>query len=237
LAKRIIKKKEIPEPVPSFQERFTKWVKKNLKAIGIVSGIILIITAIILIFLIHSKNLERRASYKLSIALNLYNQAVYSQDIKGEKKKLKEVLKDLEDIEKRYKRTDHGKKALLYIGHIYYHLKDYDNAIKFYRRFLKKTKKDDLLKIMALNGLGYANEEKADFKEAIKWYSKILNINNRFFQPYAHLNMARCFEKLKNIPEAIKNYREFLKENPDSERSLQVKYKVKVLEEMSVSKK
>jgi len=194
LAKRIIKKKEIPEPVPSFQERFTKWVKKNLKAIGIVSGIILIITAIILIFLIHSKNLERRASYKLSIALKLYNQAVYSQDIKGEKKKLKEVLKDLEDIEKRYKRTDHGKKALLYIGHIYYHLKDYDNAIKFYRRFLKKTKKDDLLKIMALNGLGYANEEKADFKEAIKWYSKILNINNRFFQPYAHLNMARCFE-------------------------------------------
>ena len=46
---------------------------------------------------------------------------------------------------------------------------------------------------------------------------------------------ANLTEEMKR--DITKKVGDFLKENPDSERSLQVKYKVKVLEEMSVSKK
>lgn len=78
------------------------------------------------------------------------------------------------EVSRKYPGSNPGKRAIYYLGDIYYLTKRYTEAIEQFERFLAKDKKDFLLVPSCLMGLGNSKEGLRDYEGALRAYEKII---------------------------------------------------------------
>jgi tetratricopeptide (TPR) repeat protein len=172
---------------------------------------------------------EEEANQKFILALEAY-QMVSSPYREGSPAEYKKVLEGFEEVINTYSRTSSAKSSLIYKGGVHLRLGEFDEAINAYDAFLKKAGKERLYQLFALEGLGYAHEGKKDYEKAAKAYQEIIKLGGKYDWAGAHLNVARCYEKMGKNDEALENYRTFLKVSPKSLSTNSVLRKVSIFE-------
>ncbi len=93
-------------------------------------------------------------------------------------------------------------------GRLYYHIKDYNNAI---RAFEFATYIDDEF-LGAFMEMGKAFEKVKDYQRAIESYEKTIELDDP--TSYALLRIGKCHEKLGNKNTALKYYNKTVHEDP-----------------------
>lgn len=96
-----------------------------------------------------------------------------------EKRKIKEVSKDIMNIEEEYMTIEQWKE--LFLSAYYNHT--YDDAIKYSKIIIQKNPKD----YTAYSNMGLAYDKKGDYKKAIGSYEKTIEINPKFDNAYTNL--------------------------------------------------
>lgn len=228
--KKITKKKlKQPDEFISFTEKSYLFINQHIKKISTGALLILILVLSFFLYRLWDQKKEDEASQKFISALEAY-QMVSSPYREGSPVEYKKALEGFEEVIKTYSRTSSGKQSLIYKGGIHLRLGEFDEAIHSFQTFLKKSGKDKIYQLIALEGLGYAHEGKKDYEKALKTYSEIIKLGESYHWTGVHLNLARCYEKLGKNDEALENYRTFLKISPKSISANAALKKVSLLE-------
>ena len=69
-----------------------------------------------------------------------------------------------------------------------------------------------------------------DYQNALDSFQELIDMGERFLQPWGYLTIGRCYEKLGKSEETLRNYRRFLEKFPDSTMAPMAKHKIGVLE-------
>jgi tetratricopeptide (TPR) repeat protein len=114
-----------------------------------------------------------------------------------------------------------GQVSRIYIGHCFYGMKEYDQAIQAYSRCLEGP-----FQSLALNGLGYCYEATGDYAKAAENYQKVAEANGNPYQEESMLDLARCYEALKQKEKAQEVYQKALAQYPKSRRADFIQWKI-----------
>jgi tetratricopeptide (TPR) repeat protein len=228
--RKIIKKKlKEPDEFISITEQAFLFVKGHLKTIATGGIILFLILLSIFLFQKWEEKKEGDAYQKFGSAMEIY-QMLSSPNRETSISDYKNLLEKFDEVIKEFPRTSSGKFSLLYKGNIHLHLGEFDETIKAYQAFLEKAGKEKLYRYFAMEGLGYAYEEKKDYEKAVEAYQKVLEMGKNFQFAGAYLNMGRCYEKLGKKKEALENYKDFLKVSQKSIMTNAVLEKISDLE-------
>ncbi|MSR65333.1 MAG: tetratricopeptide repeat protein [Verrucomicrobiae bacterium] len=127
-----------------------------------------------------------------------------------------EAIKQFERLIKDFPWHPHAADAQFGKGLVLESQKKYDEALKIYEDVAVKLKGE--ARIRALLGLGRSQMAKGDCKSAVDNFQKV----SLFYEKYKEFASEAlwlgglCFEKLTNITEAIKQYRELVTKYPDT---------------------
>ena len=116
--------------------------------------------------------------------------------------------------------------TLLKIGNIYKKKDDNTKAINFYQKsiIVNPEYTDGWFNL----GLAYANEN--NLIESQKSFEKVIEIDPNYNSGYAYYALGMAFEHQGKKPEAIKNYKTFIKHNNDKELKNTVEEMIKKLQ-------
>jgi len=135
-------------------------------------------------------------------------------------------LKGAVKISSEYSGTKAGNLANYYAGVGYLKLGEYDNAIKYLKKF--KSNDDMIIGSLALACIGDAYVEKSDFKEALKYYIKAVDYNiNELTTPVHTRKALNVYIELNNYDDALKLVGKLLDNEkvPDAFKNELKKYK------------
>ncbi len=204
-----ISRKKIKEPdeFVSTSSLIIDYVRKNYRNIIPVAVVALVIAIVAFGWFYYSKGREIEASSLLYQAKQIYNS---SQNIKNNYQSIEEKyrlsLGKFEDIKNRYSGTSSAANSSFYIGDCYYHLREYDKAIDYYKQFLNISGKSNYLRYFAFEGLGYCYEEKRDYEKALGYFKSSMEEGDIDFKKLAFIAMARCYESLNDRAKALEFY-------------------------------
>ncbi|MFH1626342.1 MAG: tetratricopeptide repeat protein [Pseudomonadota bacterium] len=228
-----VSKKKIPRGADEFVSTSTRvfnYVAQNQRNVLLLGVAVLVAALLFAGWRFHSQRTEKQAS-------NLYYEAIryYHGDnntessVTDDKERCKLALGKLQEVIGKYPRTGVATLALLYSGHTYYKLKQFDESIEFYQSFLKKTSFDNPLKIFAFDGLGYGYEAKGDYRNALIYFSKLIDGDENPLSRLGHFSVGRCYEKLGEKDKALQTYQKVLTMYPDSGFDALAREKISIL--------
>lgn len=168
---------------------------------------------------------EGKAQVIQQQALQLYHEAFNrAANPEGEKEAYKKALEKFQEALSVHRWGNAAQVSQIFIGHCYYGLKEYDQAISAYSRCL-----DGPFRTMALNGLGYCYEAKGDYARAAENYQKTAEEDGNPYQEESMLDVARCYEELNQKQKALEVYQKALTKNPKSRLAGYIQWKISEL--------
>jgi len=229
--RRIVRKKiKEPDEFISTSSIIIGYIKDNYRSIIPLMLLVLIISFLSYGWIYYSREKEKDASHLLYQSERFYQSIKYNQtNNKSVKETYHLAIAKFEDIIKRYSGTRSAIGALFYIGDCYYHLRDYDKAIDYYKQFIKSSGKDDYLVCFAFEGLGYCYEGKKDYQKALEFFKKSMGEGKFDIKELQYLNIARCYEALNDKASALKVYKKVINNQSDSIFSELAQDKVRTL--------
>lgn len=234
--KKINPKKEIlqQDSIFLFWERTQRFIQENIRQMGAVGLVILVILGGVGIWTFKGSKAEEQAAALLYSAMKIYNgetdttpgdtatQSPGAVDYNQALEKFKEVNSQFPDQEA-------GLSSLFYVGSCNFNLGNYEDAITNYKDFLVKIGNDNnILRSFAYEGLGYAYEEKGEYNKALEWFAKQKNEKDSALNMLSLINLARCYEEAGDKQQSCKAYREFVDTYPTS--SFEEIAKIKITE-------
>jgi tetratricopeptide (TPR) repeat protein len=139
----------------------------------------------------------------------------------GDKANYKKALEKFQEALAVYSWGNVGQLSRIYIGHCFYGLKEYDQAIQAYSRCLEGP-----FRSLALNGLGYCYESKGDYAKAAENYQKVAEEDGNPYQEESMLDLARCYEALKEKGKALEVYQKASAKYPKSPLAGFIQWKI-----------
>ena len=122
----------------------------------------------------------------------------------------------LERITTQHRGTESAKKALYYLGNVYYVTGEYDKAKQAFEDFLKSSD-DEILAPGALLGIADIYSQKQEYFQAAQKY---LEVEKKFSQSYlvpkALLQAAHCYEAIGNFTQAESLYTKIINKYPQT---------------------
>ena len=206
---KVVKQKATePDEFISTSSVVLDYVKNNYVMLGSAAAIVLVVAFIIFGFYYYSREREQEALGLFTQAKQMYQKSTASQTNDQPQTPLyRQALEKFEEVVVNYSHATSATKSLLYIGDCYYHLQDYDKAIENYMSFVNTSKKDNYLRQFAFEGLGYGYEGKGDHEKALDYFKQSLNEPNCAIKNQLYLNIARCYEALKDNTAALEYYK------------------------------
>jgi tetratricopeptide (TPR) repeat protein len=175
----------------------------------VVAGIIVLVLSVLGIhkYVLAPKSID--AKEQMFAAQNYFSKDSFNLALNGDG-----VSMGFLDIIDQYGSTDAGKLAKYYSGISFLHLGQYDQAIKY----LKKFDTDDLLLApLTKSAIGDAWVELGKYDKAIDAYKDALSINNNdFTTPTIKVKLALVYEEKGEVEKALVVLREVKKDFPAS---------------------
>jgi len=175
----------------------------------VVGGIIVIVLGVLGIhkYVFAPKNID--AKEQMFAAQNYFSKDSFNLALNGDG-----VSMGFLDIIDQYGSTDAGKLAKYYTGISYLHIGEYDQAIKY----LKKFDTDDLLLApLTKAAIGDAWVELGKYDKAVDAYKDALSINNNdFTTPTIKVKLALVYEAKGEVEKALTVLKEVKKDFPAS---------------------
>ena len=207
------KKKEATEgrieAVESALTKSERFLEENQKIILIVVGAIIVV---ILGFLGYQRLIvapkEVKAANEIFMAQNYFEQDSIYQALNGDGQ-----YAGFLEIVDRYGSTKTGNLAKYYTGICYLKLEDFDNAIRYLKKF---DTKNPLAKSMALGGIGDAYLELGKNEKAIDFYLQAAKHKNELTAPMFLMKAGLTYELLNDYGHALKVYEEIQTNYPKS---------------------
>jgi len=197
---------EVVESALTKSERF---LEENQKIILIVVGAIIVV---ILAFLGYQRLIvapkEVKAANEIFMAQNYFEQDSIYQALNGDGQ-----YAGFLEIVDRYGSTKTGNLAKYYTGICYLKLEDFDNAIRYLKKF---DTKNPLAKSMALGGIGDAYLELGKNEKAIDFYLQAAKHKNELTAPMFLMKAGLTYELLNDYGHALKVYEEIQTNYPKS---------------------
>jgi tetratricopeptide (TPR) repeat protein len=155
-------------------------------------------------------------------ALKLYQDtSTKAANPEGDKESFKKALEKFQEALAIYSWGNVGQVSRIYIGHCFYGMKEYDQAVQAYSLCLEGP-----FQSLALNGLGYCYEAKGDYAKAAENYQKVAGEDGNPYQEESMLDLARCYEELKQKEKALEVYQKTLAKYPKSRRADFIQWKI-----------
>ncbi len=228
--KKIIKKKlKEPDEFISFTEQIYLFVSHHAKPIALGAAIVVILLFVTFLFQAWNKKKTEGADRMFSDAMETY-QMISSPYREASPQEYKSAMEKFNEVIATFPKTESGKLAVLYKGNIHLRLGELDEAIKAYNSYLEKAGQEKLYRAFAMEGLGYAYEDKKDYEKAVQAFQKVIDLEQGFQLANAYLGLGRCSEKLGKTKEALESYRSFLKISEKSQMANIVLRKISNLE-------
>jgi tetratricopeptide (TPR) repeat protein len=124
------------------------------------------------------------------------------------------------DIIQNYSGTNASQLSYYSAGMAYYNLNDFENAIKYLKYF---DSEDDVLKSLALGGIGDSFAELDQLDDALSYYELAFNVSeNNFTSPKFLLKAANTASVLKQNSLAKKYYSSISENFPKSPESFYI---------------
>jgi tetratricopeptide (TPR) repeat protein len=185
-----------------------EWLSNMLKFSFVVAAFLLLSFVAVLVWNGVKARREANAANSMFVAVNHFEQDRFDEALQGN-----DSYYGLLEIIEKHKGTRSAELACFYVGTIYMHKGDYDNAIKFLSKF--KTR-DFILWPRAVASIGDAYTEKGDYNAAIRYFDMAIGCYaNEWFTPkYMHKKALAC-EKTGDYSSAIGCYRRLLSDFPD----------------------
>lgn len=198
---------DVKEKISSFKNTLRERQKTALKYIGI----FLIILITVVIYLIYSYTSEKKA---LSLQYEAYKIYHSAQRIEATNKD-EQMKKALEVFKKAYE-TKKSPITLFYIAASYSELRNYDEALKTLKEFIKKYSDEDKFIPLAYHKIAMIYIKKGDINEAMKTLDSLSNIKSDIYKDLALIEYGRLLEKSGKNEEAKKKYEELVNKYPAS---------------------
>jgi len=123
-----------------------------------------------------------------------------------------------------YGATKTGNRAKYIAGICYLKLGDYDEAIKYLKKFKSR---DMLVSVQALASIGDAYMEKNDLDNAAKYYKKAVSKNsNDLITPMYLLRLGMLCEMQGKWKDAVSYYEKLQKEHPQSYEAMDIEKRI-----------
>jgi len=197
--KELLKK---PDEFITFSNRVYNWVRLHLPKVII--GLSAILLAALLFF-----GYRTYTQWQENLA---HEQYFLSQEEKDPDQKIKKLAALVQD----FPRTLAAQNGRIQLGHLYYQKSDFPKAITAYQSALDHGNLPSSLRVMVLESLAYAQEQKGDLPQAARLFSEITRGGQDLLKENAQLSLARVYQKQGKKAEAKSAYQEFLKRFPES---------------------
>lgn len=213
------KDKKTEDKFEHLQEAMTsseQFIEKNQKMLV---NVILVLIVIIGIYFSYNRFVVepkvKEASSQIFGAQNYFEKDSFNLALQGDGN----VLGFLE-ISDKYGSTPAGNLANYYAGLSYLYTGEYENAIKY----LKKFSSDDLLlSNLAVANIGDAYMQMGDYKKAAEFYKKAAASKaNEFSTPMFLMKNALALEKAEDYKGALKVYEKIDQEYPSSPEAREI---------------
>ncbi len=228
-AKKVSRKKLLNEPDEFITTtgKVIQFFKTHQRQVSLATTIALVVVAAAAGGVYYLRWQEGKALTVQDQALQMYQEAYRASMENPAGAKKEDYQKALDKFKESlgvYSRVRTGQVSDIFIGHCYYAMKDYDQALAAYTKCL-----DGPFRNLALNGLAYIYEAKGDYQKALENYTKNMEDRNQPYQVEAMLGAARCYEALKQQPKALEIYEKALAQAPKSTMAEFIRWKVSEL--------
>jgi tetratricopeptide (TPR) repeat protein len=206
-------KKEEHDSVEEIEHALTKaerYIEDNQKSLSIIVGVIL--GAVLLYlgfknFYLDNKNAE--AAEEIYVAEQYFAIDSFQLALEGDGSNLGFL-----DISEQYGITKTANVANYYSGLCYLNMGDYQQAIKYFKKF---GSKDNILGPMSLGNIGDAYSELEDYKKAVSYYEKAYNYKkNDYTTPMFMAKAALLYERLEDYDKALGLFKDIKLNYPES---------------------
>ncbi len=222
-----IKKQELKEDqlvLTYYKAR--EFVEKNKKVLSyILTGIVILVVGVI----IYRNNLKaenERAEALFSKIISYYDNGDYKTAIEGIPQR---NIQGLKYIVENYGGTDAGEIATYYLANAYFMLGDYDNALKYFKKY---DGSDKLLLSASLAGIASVYEVKGDYKKAAEYFEKAAQkFRENILVPEYLYNSARNYKLAGEREKALRLYERIKKDYPNFSKIRDVEIYIASLKE------
>ena len=207
--------------------RSEMWFEKNSKQITMVIGVVVIVVLGFFGYyrFIHLPKIDR-AQNEMFMAEKYFEQSEYQKALDGDEK-----YAGFLEIVDTYSSVKPGKLAAYYAGICYLNLGEFEQAIKYLKKF---NVKDAFLCVFAEGAIGDAHLELGHLPQAIAQYKKAANMNpNDVTTPTFLFKLGQCYEMDNNFQAAIDAYEKIRKDYPNANETREVeKYIARIKAQM-----
>jgi predicted negative regulator of RcsB-dependent stress response len=203
-----------PDEFITTTARVLRWLKDNTRWVAAAAIAVIVVGAAIAGWGVYRDRREGQAQELEAQAYQLYRNATEQTDEASSKDLLAKAADRFREVIQEFDGTQAALMARIYRGYSTYALGRYDEAIRDYESALKAGPKEGM-KVLALQGLGYALMAKGDLDHAIEVFRRLQQQGGVAFERTARWNIARCLEKQGKKKEALQIYKEIEQSFPD----------------------
>lgn len=222
-----IDKKELNEPdrlqllflkARTFAATHKKWIYAG------VGGLVLIL-ALISGWHLYGLNYENNAGKVLS---KIFENARKEGAAPGDQEEA--AIEGYRELIAQYPRSEAAVIARYRLGGLYFHRRQFDEAIAAYRDFLNASPAGSDLVALAHNALGVCHEAKQDFTYALESFENAMKKDtSSSFEALNYTSIARVYEAMKDTGKAVEFYKKALGKTTDPLTTLYLKRKISLL--------
>ncbi len=210
------KHEEIKHSSNSWIKRLMNFYNEKQKTINIVViGILVVIIILLAYILYYIPSQQKKADVAIYKAEQYFAMDSLSLALDGDG-----FYDGVLTVIDNYGSTKTGNRAKYIAGICYLKLGQYDNAIKYLKKFKSK---DKLVSVQAFGSIGDAYMEKNDLDNAAKYYKKAVSKNgNDLVTPVYLLRLGMLCEMQGKWSDAVLYYEKVQKEHPQSFEAMEI---------------
>jgi tetratricopeptide (TPR) repeat protein len=199
-----------------------EWVEKHGRQILLGAAAVLVLTSGVLIAQRSSRRSASDVTAKLTQAVDDYREATDLQKAMTSTvpgaldADMEKALPAFDALIKEHGEAGAGVIARLYAGDLHRRLGQHEKAEALFKEYLDKTKADDPLRFLALEGAGYAAEEQGKTDVALGYFKQITELPSGFYKDYGLKHVARMHELKGDSAAALEAYKKIVSDVPDS---------------------
>ncbi len=200
--KRLTKKEMKKDPFLIITAQIVEYFRNEwMKIAGTVMGVVVIVS--VAVFIVNTKTESEIKDFDRAMSAFNTNQP--------------EAIDIMGKYADKYSGSKYAETIIIKLGNHYYTEKDYQNAEKYYSKYINKYSDNPIYSFNAYCGLGGIYEDQGNFSKAGEIYERYINKHkNSTFLPIMRLNAGKAYYAAGENNSAIENFNVIIDKFADS---------------------